>query len=154
VLVGQTAQFRATVRDAFGGELGGAVGWSSDNSSVARISSDGVVTGVSPGSATITASREGVSGSASVTVQLVPVARVVVSPASTSVKHGNTKQLVAVAYDAANNIITGRAVTWSSSDTKVATVSATGVVKGVTVGTVTITATVDGKSGTSIVKVT
>ena len=154
VVVGQTTQYRATVRDALGNVLGGTVAWASNNSAVARVSSDGVVTGVSPGSATITASREGVSGSASVTVQLVPVARVVVSPASTSVKHGNTKQLVAVAYDAANNIITGRTVTWSSSDTKVATVSASGLVKGVTVGTVTITATVDGKSGTSIVKVT
>lgn len=154
VVVGQTTQYRATVRDALGNVLAGAVAWASNNSAVARVSSDGVVTGVSPGSATITASREGVSGSASVTVQLVPVARVVVSPASTSVKHGNTKQLVAVAYDAANNIITGRAVTWSSSDTKVATVTTTGVVKGVSVGTVTITATVDGKSGTSIVKVT
>lgn len=153
VVVGQSTQYRATVRDALGNVLAGAVAWSSDNSAVARVSSDGVVTGVSAGSATITASREGVSGNASVTVQLVPVARVVVSPASTSVKRGNTKQLVAIAYDAANNIITGRAVTWSSSDTRIATVDASGVVKGLSEGTVTITATVDGKSGTAIVKV-
>ena len=149
VLVGQTAQFRATVRDAFGGELAGAVGWSSDNSSVARVSGDGVVTGVSPGSATITASREGVSGNATVTVQLVPVARVVVSPSSASIKKGQTRQFSASAFDAQGHVLTGRPVAWSSSDTKVATISNAGVATGKSGGTATITATVAGIGGTA-----
>ena len=153
VLVGQTTQFRATVRDAFGAQLGGAVTWSSDNSSVARVSSDGVVTGVSPGGATITASREGVSGHASVTVQLVPVARVVVSPSSASIKKNQTRQYSATAYDASNNVLTGRAVAWSSSNEKIATISTTGVVTGRSGGTSTITATVAGVSGAGTVTV-
>jgi uncharacterized protein YjdB len=153
VLVGQTTQFRATVRDALGNVLAGAVTWASNNSAVARISSDGVVTGISPGSATITASREGVSGSATVTVQLVPVARVVVSPATATLKRGNKKQFSATAYDAAGKVITGRAVTWSSSNTGVATVSSTGIVTAVKAGTATITATVSGVGGTASVTV-
>ncbi|HET7456468.1 MAG TPA: Ig-like domain-containing protein [Gemmatimonadaceae bacterium] len=153
LLVAQTAQFTATVRDASGEVLGGTVAWSSDNSGVAKVSSTGVVTGVSPGTTTIVASREGVRGTASVTVQLVPVSRVVVSPATASVKRGATKQFTATAYDAAGNRLTGRSVQWTTSDANIATVSSTGVVKGVKAGTATITATVDGKSGTATVTV-
>lgn len=153
VLVGGTTQFRATVRDALGNVVGAAVTWASNNSAVARVSSDGVATGVSPGSATITAAAQGVSGSAAVTVQLVPVARVVVSPASTTIKRGNKKQFSATAYDAAGKVISGRDVTWSSSNSGVATVSPSGVVTGVSRGSATITATVGGVSGTASVNV-
>ena len=43
------------------------------------------------------------------------VASVSVSPATPSVNVGQTVQLTATAYDANNNVLTGRAVTWSSS---------------------------------------
>ena len=76
------------------------------------------------------------------------------TPATASVKHGNTKQLTATAYDASNNVLAGRTVLWTSSNAAVAKVSATGLVTGLTAGSVTITATVDGKSGTSTVTIT
>ena len=155
VTVGQTVQLTATARDANNNVLTGrAVTWSSSNTGIATVSSSGVVTGVAAGSATITATSEGKSGTASVTVSAVPVASVSVSPATPSVTVGQTVQLTATAYDANNNVLTGRAVTWSSSNTGIATVSSSGVVTGVAAGSATITATSEGKSGTASATVT
>ncbi|MBI4545860.1 MAG: Ig domain-containing protein [Gemmatimonadetes bacterium] len=81
------------------------------------------------------------------------VASVRVSPASDSLEVGQTLQLTATARDSRGNTLTGKTVTWSSSDALTATVSATGLVTGVKAGTVTITARVDNASGTASVKV-
>ena len=63
-------------------------------------------------------------------------------------------QLGASAKDANGNPITGRAFTWQSNDNHVATVSGTGVVKGIKAGTVLITATLDGWRDSAAVTVT
>jgi len=89
-----------------------------------------------------------------VTVHPVPVASVAVSPASPSIAVGQTVQLAAVTKDAAGNVLTGRTVTWSSSNTSVATVSGTGLVTGLTAGTATITATSEGVASTAATTVT
>src|SRR5207249_12308173 len=66
--VGQTVQLTATPEDAAGKALSGrAVIWSSSQSSVAGVDANGLVTALATGSATITATREGQSGSATVT---------------------------------------------------------------------------------------
>src|SRR5205807_2130476 len=52
------------------------------------------------------------------------------------------------------NPLSGRVVTWSSNNTAVATVNGSGLVRGVTAGSATITATSEGQSGTSAVTVT
>src|SRR6185312_12822843 len=106
------------------------------------------------GSATITATSEGKSGTAAITVTSVPVASVTVSPATASVAAGQTVQLTATPKDANGNPLTGRVVTWSSSNTSVATVNGSGLVSGVVAGTATITATSEGQSGTSAITVT
>jgi uncharacterized protein YjdB len=62
--------------------------------------------------------------------------------------------LTATVYDAQNNVLTGRTITWSSSNTNRATVSSTGLVTGKATGTVTITATSGGRSGSTTVTVT
>jgi uncharacterized protein YjdB len=152
---GGTQQLTATARDISGNTLSDrAVSWSSDNSAVATVSNSGLVTAVGTGTATISAASEGKIGTASITVTPVPVASVTVSPATTSMVAGSTQQLSAETKDAANNVITGRVVSWSSSDPAVATVSTTGLVAAVTPGTATITATSEGQSGTSSITVT
>src|SRR5213076_1246794 len=152
---GQTVQLTGTPRDANGAALSGrVVTWSSSNTSVATVNSSGLVSGVTPGSATITATSEGKSGTASVTVTQVPVATVSVSPPTASIQQGQTVQLTATLKDANGNTLSGRTVTWSSSSTSVATVSTSGLVSGVTPGSATITATSEGKSGTSSITVT
>src|SRR3989454_3922122 len=155
VSVGQTVQLAAMPRDANGNLLSGrTVSWSSGNPGVATVSASGLVTGVSTGAATITAASEGLSGTAAITVTSVPVASVAVSPTTASVAVGQTVQLAATPKDANGNPLTGRTVSWSSGSTAVATVSASGLVTGVSAGAATITAASEGQSGTAAITVT
>ena len=84
----------------------------------------------------------------------VPVTAVLVSPATASIAVGATVQLTATTRDANGNVLSGRAITWSSSATGMATVNASGLVSGVAAGSATITATSEGKSGTAAITVT
>jgi uncharacterized protein YjdB len=155
VVVGGATQLSASVRDASGAELSGRlVGWSSSDDAIAVVSSTGLVSGLKVGTVTITASSEGKSGTATVTVTPAPVASVTVTPATASVTVGQTTTLQAQTLDASGATLTGRVVTWTTSNAGVATVSSSGVVTGVAAGTATITATSEGKSGTSTVTVT
>jgi uncharacterized protein YjdB len=154
VLVGSTTQLGATARDASGTVITDRTPlWSSGNSAVATVSQQGLVTGISPGTATIVAALDGRTGSATVTVTRVPVASVVITPAETEVRVGRTVKLVAKAYDAQGKELTGRAITWSSGNTTRATVDQNGTVTGRTIGIVTISATSEGQTGTAKVTV-
>jgi alpha-tubulin suppressor-like RCC1 family protein len=121
--------------------------WTSSNPAVASVSSLGVVRGVAAGTTTITGSSEGQSAAAEVEVFVPPVASVEVSPATGSVGIGDSLQLTAVLEDGDGNAITGRPVTWTSSNPLLATVSASGLVRGLDRGDVTITASAEGESG-------
>lgn len=152
--IGTTVQLTAMTKDSAGNVLTGrAVAWSSNATGVATVSASGLVTAVAVGSATITATSEGKTGASTITVTVAPVASVTVSPASGGVNIGATLQLSAVTKDSAGNVLTGRVVTWSSSASNLATVSAAGLVSGVAAGSVTITATSEGKSGTAALTV-
>jgi len=154
VYVAGGADLIATPYDNQGKAIGGrnAV-WTTNNVSVAAISQTGHVTGLVPGTAVITAVIDGVAGYANVTVGLVPVAKVVIIPSSASVNEGKSRTLVAQLTDAAGNVLTNRPVAWSSSNPDIATVDQFGVVRGVRRGTVTITATSEGKFGTASIRV-
>ena len=150
IVIGTNIQMSATVRDVNGNvTTDRVVTWSSSNSAIATVSVTGVVTGVAAGSVTITATSEGKSGTAPLTVTLVPVGTVTVAPPSASFRVGATATFGATVKDANGTVVTNRVVTWTSSNTAIATVSAAGVVTGVTPGTATITATSEGKSGTA-----
>ena len=158
LLVGATQQLTAVTRDANNNVLTGrSVTWSSSNTAISTVSGSGLVTAVAAGSATITASSEGVTGGSAISVSApapVPVASVSVSPATASLLVGATQQLSAVTRDANNNILTGRAVTWSSGSTSIASVNSTGLVLGLLAGSATITASSEGVSGGSAITVT
>src|SRR5439155_23839488 len=98
------------------------VTWASSNSRIATVTRSGLVTGVVPGTATITATSEGKGATATLTVTSVPVASVAVSPATASLQVGQSVQLTATPKDSAGTPLTGRPVTWASSNTGVATV--------------------------------
>jgi len=151
----QTATLSATMKDANGNVLNGrVVSWTSSNPVVATVSQAGVVIGLAPGTTTITATSETKTGTSTVDVTLAPVSTVTVTPSPSSAVIGGTTQLTATPKDALGNALTGRTITWGSSNSAVATVSQTGLVTGVTVGSATITATSETKSGTSTVSVT
>jgi uncharacterized protein YjdB len=152
--IGQTVQLAATPKDAGGNPLSGRViTWSSSTTAVATVSASGLVTANAVGSATLTATSGGQNGTSAVTVIVVPVASVTVSPASASVQTGNAVQLTAVARDSAGNTLTGRTMTWSSSNALIATVTSAGLVTGIAAGSATITVTSEGKSGTATITV-
>lgn len=158
LLVGATSQLTATLKDAGGGTLTGrSVAWSSSNASVATVgATTGLVTAVAAGTATITATSEGKTGTVSLTVnvEVIPVAVVTVTAPSSIVSTGSTLQMQAATTSATGAVLTGRSVTWASSNTAVAQVSSTGLVTALADGTVTITATSEGKSGTLAITVT
>ena len=148
--VGETMQLTATLKDSAGNPLTGPpVTWESSDITVATVSNAGLVTGVAPGAATITAASEGTDGSAAVAVTVIPVAAVAVWPPSSSIAVGLTLQLTATPTDQAGNPLPGRLVTWASGNPSVATVSPSGLATGVAQGSATIIATSEGKSGSA-----
>src|SRR5881394_995739 len=154
VVVGLTAQLSATLRDANGNTLTGrTITWASTSTSVATVSGTGLVTGVAAGSASVIATSEGKADTAAVTVTPAAVASVSVSPAAASILAGGTIQLTATPKDASGNPLSGRTITWATSNPSVATVTTSGLVIGVAAGSAAITATSEGKSGTASVAV-
>ena len=155
---GQTTQATATTRDSSNNVLTGRViTWSSGNTAVSTVSASGLVTAVTAGATAITALSETKAGNSTITVSApapVPVASVSVSPATPSIQVGSTAQLSAITRDANNNVLTGRVITWSSGNTAVSTVSASGLVTAVSAGSATITALSETRAGTSAITVT
>ncbi|MGY3894877.1 Ig-like domain-containing protein, partial [Aeromonas enterica] len=122
---------------------------SSSNASVASVSQSGYVFGNGTGSATITAKytengTQYISTSVvTVTAPAVSYSSLSVSPTSASISVGATKQLVATAHysDSTTKTVTTSGTTYSSSNSGVATVNATGLVTGKGAGSTDITAT-------------
>lgn len=101
--------------------------WSSDNGAVAKVSSTGVVTAVKPGTAVITATAGSVKATCTITVAnpVVKVTGIKITASSRSIAAGKKVQLKATA---APSNADNKAVTWTSSNKKVATVNSKGVV--------------------------
>jgi uncharacterized protein YjdB len=156
--VGGGTQATAVVSGQTGVLQGRVVTWSSSNAAVANVNaSSGIVTGVGAGSSTISATSEGITGTAiiSVTATTVPVASVSIALGASSLVPGGTTQATATTWDASAGVLPGRVVTFASSNTAIATVnSSTGVVTAVAAGSTNITATSEGKTGTTTLTVT
>jgi alpha-tubulin suppressor-like RCC1 family protein/uncharacterized protein YjdB len=155
IVIGKTTPLAATAKDAAGNVLAGrSIAWTTSAAAIATVDANGVVTGVAAGSANIVATSEGKSAQAAITVSLVPVASVTVTPNAPAVKVGATAALAATVKDEEGNVLNGRAVVWSSSAPAIATVdAASGIVTGVAIGTATMTATSEGKAGSTTVTV-
>ena len=139
VQVGKTLTLTATISPSDATDK--TVTWSSSDKAVATVDSKGVVTAVKPGTATITASAKGKDGDVKATCTVKVTAAVTgvsLDRSDASLKVGESLTLTATVSPAE---ATKRDVTWSSSDTSVATVSDTGVVSAVKAGSATITAT-------------
>jgi len=126
-----------------------SVTWKSSNTKIATVSSSGKVKGVKYGTATITCTSNatGLSATCKVTV-----GKVVINMSEVSLKKTRSMTLEATVYP---STLEDKSVTWESSDTEIATVTAEGRVKGIKAGTATITCTsvATGLSGTCTVTV-
>ena len=144
IFIGKTVTLKSTVSPS--NATNRNVTWKSSNTSVATVSSAGVVTGKKAGTATITCTAKdgsGVKATCKITVTK-PVTKITLNKAAASIKAGKTVKLSA-AVTPTN--ATDRSVIWSSSNTSIATVSSTGVVTAKKAGTVTITCKAKDGSG-------
>lgn len=145
IKVGDTSTLTATVSPSNASNKG--VSWSSSNSSIATVSA-GTVTGVAPGTCTITVTTSdgGYTATCNVTVvsALTPVTSVSLNTNSALIGSQGTTATHTVQLSATvlPTNATDRSVSWTSSNTSIATVSSSGLVTaGLTPGTATITAT-------------
>lgn len=155
VVVGFGLQMTAVVLDSSGAPLTDrAISWSTSDPSRATVNSSGLVTGISYGDVTITATSEGKSGSAQVLSFPIEIVTVELTPQSAIMTLGSAQQLTARTLTRTGVPLPGRVVTWSSSDVSKATVNDSGLVTAVAAGSATITATCEGKSASAVIKVT
>ncbi len=147
---GETSQLSATVSPA--DATNKTVTYSSSNTKVAKVSSSGKITAVGGGTATITAKAGGKTATCKVTVNVAQTGITASGNTSKTVEMGGTLKLKVskVPADATDN----HSVTWSVADTNIATVSSNGTVKGVALGTTTVTAKSNGWTVTYKITVT
>ncbi|WP_421321023.1 Ig-like domain-containing protein, partial [Aeromonas veronii] len=125
-------------------DISDSVTWSLSNESVATISGDGLLTGVSAGTITLTATKDNItSNQVSVEVTDAVITALQVTPANVSVAKGQQQQLTVIATysDNTSSDITST-VAWAV-DSSIATVTPDGLLTGVETSTTTLTATKD-----------
>ncbi len=147
VFVGGTRQVTASLTDAQGNFLTRPITWSSNAEHIATINNDGVVTGVAKGPAQITAITEGKQAFMTMNVQ-EPVAAISVVPPQFDLELGTVRALVVLLTDRSGTALSGRVVTFQTSNAAVATVSTGGAVVPVTEGNAKITVESEGKTAT------
>jgi uncharacterized protein YjdB len=150
----ETTQASVIMKDRRGNAVGGAVQWSSGDTTIATVSDSGLVRGIGPGTVMIIATSRTVSGSAPLTVTvadptITPVASVAVALASSTLNPGQSTQATATTLDANGNVLSGRVIAWSTNNASIATVSSAGLVTAVANGSALIVATSEGKSGSA-----
>jgi trimeric autotransporter adhesin len=159
--VGTTQQFAATGTFTDGSTQGitSSVQWASSNVFVATISdaagSQGLATSVATGSSSISATMGSISASTTLTVSVAALVSITVNPPSPSIALGTTQQFTATGMftDGSTQDLTTSA-TWGSGNGAAATVSSTALATSLAIGTTTITATLGGISGSTLLTVT
>jgi len=153
--IGQAQSLSAQVRDQNGNAMSGvAVTWSSSASTVVDVSASGEVTARGNGTAQVTARAGNAAGSATVQVAQTAATLALSSSALTFASFGETRSLTGEVRDANGNTIAGAAITWTSSATSVAEVSASGLVTARGNGAAQITARSGTLTSTASVQVT
>ena len=129
--------------------------WSSSATNVATVSGTGLVSGVSAGTSTITATLGSVSRTAVATVTAAQLNSIIVTPSTASIATGQTQAFAAngIFSDGSSTDITN-SVIWTSSAINFVTIDPTGLATGVSAGTATVTATSGTVSGTASLTVT
>jgi hypothetical protein len=153
--VGDSARASATPKDSAGASLVGQdVTWTSSDPGIATVDAAGLVWALSPGTATIIATNGGVTARESAKVYEPVVSSIVVTPATDTLFTEHHVGLFVTARNQFGRLFSASYPTkWTSSDPTVATVDTTGRVTAVAPGSTSITATVNGTSGASVITV-
>ncbi|HYG99314.1 MAG TPA: Ig-like domain-containing protein [Terriglobales bacterium] len=141
---GQTQQLSAygIYSDNSQRDISSLVTWSSGDATLVDVSVTGLAVAKKQGATKITASLSGISGNVDLTISAAVLTQVDVTPELVSIPTGADQQLVATGTFSDGSTQDLVNVQWSSGDTAIATVTSSGIVKGVGAGTVTITAKV------------
>ena len=161
ISIGIAQQFTATgtFSDSSTQNITGSVVWNSSATGVASITVSGLASAFNVGTTTISASFEDVTGNAPLTVNAANLSSLAITPSSPSIAQGTTIQFTATGtFNNGSTRNLTRQVTWTSSDTTVATIGpssgvATGQPRTVT-GTTNVTATLGSVSATIPLNVT
>lgn len=152
-----TVAYSAVTRDSAGAPLiGRAVTWASENPSALDVGeASGIGVALAEGTAIVTATSEGRSGSVTTKVWPQPVATIEVTPSPASVALYRPATFTATLRDRRAKVLTGRVLTWRTSEPAVFTIGGgTGVVTTAAPGTADAIAESEGKSGSSTLTVT
>jgi uncharacterized protein YjdB len=156
ISVGTSVQLISTgiYQDQTSQELTPVAAWTVDDAEIATVEA-GRVTGKKEGSATITASHEGVSAAVVVKVTSAPLVGIQVTPVDPSVAEGFSIRFIAKGlFDDGHSQDLPDQVQWSSSDAAVVSIDAEGLARAVSVGTAIISASFQGLTGSSSMEVT
>ncbi|MGA9527103.1 MAG: Ig-like domain-containing protein [Terriglobales bacterium] len=156
VILGTLQQFTATgtYSDHTTQNLTDSVTWSSSESSEASIVAGGIATALALGSVTISATSGSVTGSTTVNIQAPVLTSIAVKPTNKKIAPLTSTQFQAIGtYSNGSTQNVTALVSWSSSNTAVATIGAGGLVKALTPGTTTITATAGSIGGSAALRV-
>jgi hypothetical protein len=157
---GTSEQFTATgtFSDNSIQNITGSVTWTSQTTSVATVTSGGLVTGAGLGTSNIQAASGAINGSATLTVTAATLVSIAVTPANPTIGTTGTEQFTATGTFSDNstqNLTT--TVTWSSSNAGIATISNTagtnGLASAVAIGTSTVQAALGAVNGSTILTV-
>lgn len=141
-----------TFSDGTTGNISGSVTWASSNTAVATLNGSGIASTLAQGSTTITASTNNIiSNSATLTVTAPQLASLSITPSSASITAGNTQQFSATGTLSDGTAATLGPLTWTSSDTSVATIDSTGLVTTLVVGSTNISASNGGIVSNTVV---
>jgi uncharacterized protein YjdB len=158
IAVGATEQFNAmaTYNDGSTANVTASATWTNTDPKVATINPSGDAKAIAAGSTTVTATLDGVSGTATLTVDAAAktLTAIAVSPATASIAAGATQQFTAKATYSDSSIADVTAtVAWTTSNAAVAKINAAGLATAQSSGSVTVTATLDSVSGSATVTV-
>lgn len=155
---GDRIQLAATVKDKQGNTLAKRIKWSSANTSVVTVTSDGIVVAAdATGETTVAAAVGPVRSVVTVHVRHVSVAKVQIFPDSKTIQVGEQLAFDATPYDDQQNFLAGRTVRWSSENNGIAEINPINQTPtqalGKNPGTVKITAASEEQTATALVTV-
>jgi hypothetical protein len=135
--------------------LTNAVVWSSSNPAIAVVSSLGLVAGITIGDINVDASLQGITGSASITINAATLVSVSISPSNVSlltILFGQQFTLTGTFSDGSQQPLTSTAY-WTCSNPLLGLISSTGLLSPLGLGSLTVTGTVGNLSATANVNI-
>jgi hypothetical protein len=155
---GQTRQLAAVAKNASGEDVAATIVWSVGPSGAVSVSATGLVTALAAGVGRVAATVGNRADTLEVLVSNVPAAGIALSPAPIGLQisafGAGTQQLAAHVTDSTGAALIGRMIQWTSTAPGTASVSASGLVTAIAVGSAYVRATVEGHADSSFVTVT